>query len=95
MPSRERLTPSELYCRGVSAFDRQQWELAADSLTDALLRLSPIDNPVEFKSAHYCLGCAMESLGKQEDAEKHYFEVLAVDYEYKDTLKRMERINPT
>ena len=87
-------TPIEHYCRGVSAFDLQQWQMAADSLSAALSRLSQKENPVEFKSAHYCLECSMESLRKLKKAEKHYCEVLAVDYNYKDALTRLERINP-
>jgi tetratricopeptide (TPR) repeat protein len=52
--------------------------------------INPIDQPDLFKEAHYWAGRLSEEAGKIEDAESHYSEVLAHDYEYKDTLARLE-----
>jgi hypothetical protein len=38
------------------------------------------------------LGRIYEKAGKNEQAEHHYGEILANDYEYKDVLKRMEEM---
>ena len=95
MPNPDRLTPIQFYCRGVSAFDRRQWKMAVDSLSSAVQRLDPLDTPAEFVASHYYLGCAFESLNDLKAAEKHYIEVLAIDYDYKDTLQRIGRISPS
>ena len=83
-----------MYCRGVSAFDRGQWIPAIEALDAALHGLNSFDHRVEFLAAHYCLGCCYESIGDMDAAEKHLFEVLVLDYDYKDALQRMERIRP-
>ncbi len=92
MTNSDQLTPIQLYCRGVSAFDRQRWGDAIESLSSALSGLHVLDTPAEFKAAHYYLARAFESLGIIKSAEEHYTEVLVVDYTYKDTLQRMERL---
>jgi len=58
----------------------------------ALEGLGFADRPDAFKNAHYLLGRIYQAAGKNEQAEHHYGEVLAVDYEYKDVLKRMEEL---
>ena len=62
---------------------RRQFEKALDGLSAA-------DKPEPFKTAHYWLGRIYEKAGKKDQAEHHYGEILAVDYEYKDVLKRLE-----
>ncbi|HQX52149.1 MAG TPA: tetratricopeptide repeat protein [Planctomycetaceae bacterium] len=62
---------------------RRQFEKALDGL-------SATDKPDPFKTAHYYLGRIYEKGGKKDQAEHHYGEILAVDYEYKDVLKRLE-----
>lgn len=62
---------------------RRQFEKALDGLSAA-------DKPDAFKTAHYYLGRIYEKGGKKDQAEHHYGELLAVDYEYKDVLKRLE-----
>lgn len=64
---------------------RRQFEKALDGLSHA-------DRPDAFKTAHYYLGRIYEKAGKNELAEHHYGEILAVEYEYKDVLKRMEKL---
>ena len=62
---------------------RRQFEKALDGLSAA-------DKPEPFKAAHYYLGRICEKAKKRDQAEHHYGEILAVDYEYKDVLKRLE-----
>jgi tetratricopeptide (TPR) repeat protein len=62
---------------------RRQFEKALDGLSAA-------DKPDPFKTAHYYLGRIYEKAKKNDQAEHHYGEILAVDYEYKDVLKRLE-----
>jgi len=67
-------------------------DLARRQLEKALDGLSAQDRPDAFKTAHYLLGRIYEKAGKTEQAEHHYGEIMAVDYEYKDVLKRMEEM---
>ena len=46
-----------------------------------------------YKEVHYWLARLLEEEGDRSTAEHHYTEVLAVDYEYKDTLSRMEGLS--
>lgn len=62
---------------------RRQFERALESLNVQ-------DKPDAFKTAHYWLGRIYEKAKKVEQAEHHFHEILAVDYEYKDVLKRLE-----
>ena len=64
---------------------RRQFEKALDGL-------SATDKPDPFKRAHYYLGRIYEKAKKDDQAEHHYGEILAVDYEYKDVLKRLESL---
>lgn len=50
------------------------------------------DRPDLFKKTHYVLGRLCEKAEKREEAEDHYNEVLAVDYEYRDTRQRLEKL---
>ena len=67
-------------------------DLARRQLEKALDGLNAQDHPDAFKTAHYLLGRIYEKGGKNEQAEHHYGEIMAVDYEYKDVLKRMEEM---
>ncbi len=64
---------------------RRQFEKALDGLSAA-------DKPDPFKMAHYYLGRIYEKAKKRDQAEHHYGEILAVDYEYRDVLKRLEEL---
>ncbi len=68
-------------------------DLARRQLEKALEGLNHADKPDSFKTAHYLLGRIYEKAGKTEQAEHHYGEILASDYEYKDVLKRMEAMS--
>lgn len=67
-------------------------DLARRQFEKALEGLSFSDRPDAFKSANYFLGRIYQKGSNKEKAEFHYGEVLAVDYEYKDTLKRLEEM---
>ena len=67
-------------------------ELARRQFEKALDGLSATDKPDSFKAAHYYLGRIFEKAKKRDQAEHHYGEILAVDYEYKDVLKRLEEL---
>ena len=67
-------------------------DLARRQFEKALEGLSSQDNESAFKSAHYWLARIYEKARKAEQAEHHYGEILAVDYDYKDVLKRLEAL---
>ena len=67
-------------------------DLARRQFEKSLEGLNHADRPDAFKTAHYMLGRIYEKAGKNEQAEHHYGEILANDYEYKDVLKRMEEM---
>ncbi|MEZ6034271.1 MAG: tetratricopeptide repeat protein [Planctomycetaceae bacterium] len=67
-------------------------ELARRQFEKALDGLSATDKPDSFKAAHYYLGRIFEKAKKRDQAEHHYGEILAVDYEYKDVKKRLEEL---
>jgi tetratricopeptide (TPR) repeat protein len=67
-------------------------ELARRQFEKALDGLSATDKPDSFKAAHYYLGRIFEKAKKRDQAEHHYGEILAVDYEFKDVLKRLEEL---
>lgn len=68
-----------------NALAKRQFEKAVDKFTAA-------DHPDEFKECHYLLGRLAEEEKDLDAAETHYTEVLAVDYDYKDTHQRLEKI---
>jgi tetratricopeptide (TPR) repeat protein len=64
--------------------------LAIRNFEKAAEKVNPQDDQELFKKVHYTLARLFEEAGQKENAEKHYTEVLGVDYEYRDTLKRLE-----
>jgi len=50
------------------------------------------EKPDLFKTIHYALGVLYQAAGDKQKAEFHFQEVLGVDYEYRDTLKRLEAL---
>jgi len=67
-------------------------DLGRRQFIKALETLNAKDKPDAFKNAHYFLGRLYEKASKNEDAEKHYNEILGVDYDFRDVLKRLEEI---
>ncbi len=66
--------------------------LARKQLEKAVPKLNPQENRDSFLEAHYYLGRLCEEAKEPDKASEHYGEVLAVDYEYKDALKRLESL---
>ncbi|MEX2286114.1 MAG: tetratricopeptide repeat protein [Planctomycetaceae bacterium] len=64
---------------------RLQYERAAEKVTHE-------HHPDLFKKIHYTLGRLCEEAKEREKAEAHYNEVLAVDYDYRDALKRLQAL---
>ncbi len=67
-------------------------DLARRQFEKALEGLNFNDRPDAFRNAHYWLGRIYEKAGKTEQAENHYNEVLAVDYEFRDVLDRLQKL---
>ncbi|MFO0428009.1 MAG: tetratricopeptide repeat protein [Planctomyces sp.] len=65
-------------------------DLGRRQFEKSLELLNSQDNPESFKLAHYMLGRIYEKAKNADQAEHHYHEILAVDYEYRDVLKRLE-----
>jgi len=72
-------------------FDKKP-SLARGQFERALPELN-VDQDVDlFKECYYLLGRVCEELGDKPSAEKYYGEVLVIDYEYKDTKDRLEKL---
>lgn len=66
--------------------------LARGQLERGVAEVDAPDDPKLFVEAHYMLGRVCEELKDPAAAEKHYGEVLVVDYEYKDARERLEKL---
>lgn len=66
--------------------------LARKQLEKAIPKLNPIEDRDAFLESHYYLGRLCEEAKEYAAADEHYGEVLAIDYEYKDALKRLESL---
>ena len=51
-----------------------------------------IEKPDLFKKIHYALGVLYQKADNKEKTEFHFNEVLSKDYDYRDTLKRLEEM---
>jgi tetratricopeptide (TPR) repeat protein len=70
----------------------RQEKMALHQLDKSVEKLNPHDDPKRFCKAHYLRGRLNEKFGEREEAEMSYQEVLSVDYNYKDTRARLERL---
>jgi tetratricopeptide (TPR) repeat protein len=77
---------------GKCFYSVKKYGLAINSLKKALPAINPIDRTDQFCEAHYMLGFLSEMQKDFAAAEQHYQEVIGVDYEYRDTLDRLEKI---
>jgi tetratricopeptide (TPR) repeat protein len=66
--------------------------MARRQLEKALPEIDQVEEPGLFKETHYLMGRLCQQAGDKDAAENHYSEVLAVDYEYKDALQRLEKL---
>ena len=90
--SDQRIESDVLISLGECFITEKKLELAVRQFKKALPKLDTHDQPDLYKKCHYLLGRLTEDAGKTDEAEEHYNEILAVDYEYKDVLKRLETI---
>ena len=87
-----RMKHHALVLLGEAFLKLKKADLARRQFEKALDGLSPQDHPDEFKAAHYFLGRIYEKKGIIDKADHHYTEILAIDYEYRDVLKRLESL---
>ena len=63
--------------------------LAKRQFETALTKIDVQEQPDDFLKAHYALGRLAEAAGDTAEAEKHYGDVLGVDYNYRDANDRL------
>lgn len=85
-----RLEVKALTNLGMCFIREKKHALARRQLEKAVPKLNAHEQAESFKEVHYWLGRLCEAASDHESAENHYGEVLAVDYEYRDCLKRLE-----
>ncbi|MCA9077823.1 MAG: tetratricopeptide repeat protein [Planctomycetaceae bacterium] len=69
-------------------------KLARGQIERALPEIDPSDDTQKslLLEAHYVMGRICEELGDTVVAEEQYGEVITIDYDYKDALKRLEKL---
>ncbi len=87
-----RLKGKALLKLGMCFIYDKKLPLARGQLERAVPDMDFNNDPDSFKECHYWLGRVLEQLGDKAGAEKHYGDVVVVDYDYKDTTKRLEDI---
>lgn len=87
-----RLKEEALVSLGECFIRTGKMDLGRRQFDKALETLNEKEKPDAFKKAHYYLGRLHEQIGKHDQAEHHYNEILSADYHYRDVLKRLEEI---
>jgi tetratricopeptide (TPR) repeat protein len=87
-----RLMTKALVALGKCFVYDKKLPLARGQFERAIPGLNPNAQPETFKECHYLLARVCEELGDQPAAEKHFGEVLVIDYEYKDARERLEKL---
>jgi tetratricopeptide (TPR) repeat protein len=87
-----RLKGEALVLLGKCFISEKKYPLARKQFEMAREDVKYEDRPDEFKELHYFLGRVCEQTGDKESAISSYQEVLAVDYNYKDTQDRSEKL---
>ena len=87
-----RLKGKALLKLGLCFIQDKKLPLARGQLERAVPEMDFNNDPDSFKECHYWLGRVLEQLGDKAGAEKHYGDVLVVDYDYKDTRERLEKL---
>ncbi|MFQ5732212.1 MAG: tetratricopeptide repeat protein [Planctomycetaceae bacterium] len=85
-----RIECDVLVSLGDCFFHEKKDQLALRQFEKAKGVVNVHDSADLFKKIHYALGFLYAKRGEKSKAEEHYQEVLGVDYEYRDTLKRLE-----
>ncbi|HUG92942.1 MAG TPA: tetratricopeptide repeat protein [Planctomycetaceae bacterium] len=79
-----------LVALGECFLSEKKTPLAKRQFERVLPKLNPHDQADLLKKSRYVLGRLAEEAGDAAAAETHYNEILAIDYEYRDVLKRLE-----
>jgi tetratricopeptide (TPR) repeat protein len=87
-----RLEPAARVHMGKCFIYDKKLPLAKGQLERGVAVLTHDADPKLFVEAHYLLARVCDELGDKPTAEKHYGEVLVVDYEYKDAKDRLEKL---
>jgi tetratricopeptide (TPR) repeat protein len=90
--SDQRIGTEVLVALGECFFNNKQKELAQWQFEKASESIDQHDHPDLFKKVHYALGVLAELAGDSEKAANYYQEILSIDYEYRDVLKRLEKL---
>ncbi len=88
----QRLAGAALVNLGKCFLAARQPKLARRQLEKAVSELTAKEDEPLLVEAHYWLGRLCEEAGDKAAAEEHYGEVLAIDYEFKDALQRLEKL---
>lgn len=88
-----RIKEDVLVGLGECFIKEKKLDLGRRQFEKAIQSINPIDKEDLFKTAHYWLGRLYEKANQIDKADAHYSEILAVDYDYKDTLTRLEAIS--
>lgn len=87
-----RIEPKCLAFLGRCFIQEKKYALAKRQFQKAVPKIDVHEQEDLFLEVHYWLGRLSESASDNDGAEEHYGEVLAVQYEYRDTLKRLEKL---
>jgi len=87
-----RLKEDSLVWLGECFVRNGQVALGIRQFDKALESLIAADKPDPFKLAHYWQGRIAEKADRHDDADKHYTEILSVDYGYRDVQTRLEKL---
>lgn len=88
----QRIEVEVLVALGECFVKEKKDDLALRQFRKAIPKIDPMDRTDLFKKCRYMMGRLCESLEQKEEAEEHYNEILAIDYEYKDVLKRLDEL---
>lgn len=88
-----RIERDVLVALGNCFFREKKDQLALRQFEKAKDLVNAHDNENTYKQVYYALGLLNERAGKKDLAENYYQEVLGIDYEYRDTLKRLEGLH--
>lgn len=81
-----------LVALGECFLSEKKTPLAKRQFEKVLPKLNLHDHPDLLKKTRYVLGRLEEEAENYAAAEEHYNEILAIDYEYRDVLKRLEKM---
>jgi tetratricopeptide (TPR) repeat protein len=90
--SDQRIGTEVLVALGECFFNDKKKDLARRQFVKALESIDQQDRPDLFKKTNYALGVLAELADDSENAENYYQEILSIDYNYRDVLKRLEKL---